>query len=228
MYYSGATSLSESSIGYAESADGITWTKYAANPILTADDDPNATTVVEGATVLDVGAERWMYYDYGQGTDPPVVGLATAPLACSPTAVEMASVSATVNSDGSVTVEWMTAAELGNAGFNVYRSDSAETPGAALNSDLIAGTASAGAGAAYSYVDTTVGVGTFYYWIEAVAVDGTTTAHGPVEAVVQAPTSAELTNFAGANNTLLLVGLVAIGLIAMVATVSYYRKAKIG
>ena len=103
--------------------------------------------------------------------------------------------SAAVNADGSVSVNWVTAAEVSNAGFNVYRSVSADAMGTMLNSELIGSTASAGAGAAYSYVDASVGSGTYYYWVEAVSVDGATSAHGPVEAVTQAPTSASLTNF---------------------------------
>jgi hypothetical protein len=130
----------------------------------------------------------------------------------------MADLSTAVNADGTVSVNWVTAAEVGNAGFNVYRSVSADAMGTMLNSELIGSTASAGAGAAYSFVDANVGSGVFYYWVEAVSVDGATTAHGPVEAVTQAPTSASLTNFAGTNSTmlpLLLVSLVVVGLIAL-------------
>lgn len=85
MYYTGATSLSEAAIGYATSQDGIHWTKDDTNPIYEAMDDPVAQTlggIVEAAFVIDVGNERWMYYDYGRGDDPPAFGLAKAPLSC--------------------------------------------------------------------------------------------------------------------------------------------------
>jgi hypothetical protein len=141
-----------------------------------------------------------------------------------PTAVEMASLSASVNADGSVTVDWATASETRNAGFNVYRSVSADAMGEALNSELIASTASAGAGAAYSFVDANVGSGVFYYWVEAVSVDGATTAHGPVEAVTQAPTSASLTSFGGNSSLLLSVMLVAALGVALLAGVVVNRR----
>jgi hypothetical protein len=120
-----------------------------------------------------------------------------------PTAVEMADLSAVVNANGSVTVNWVTAAEIDNAGFNVYRSASADAMGDMLNSALIASTSSAGTGAAYSFTDSAVGAGVYYYWVQSVATDGTTTAYGPVEAITQAPTSAGLSSFAGSSNSLL-------------------------
>jgi predicted GH43/DUF377 family glycosyl hydrolase len=85
MYYTGAPSLLEAAIGYARSEDGIVWMKDPANPIYDAADDPVTMTtgdIVEVPTVIDVGSERWMYYDYGQGSARPAVGLARAPLAC--------------------------------------------------------------------------------------------------------------------------------------------------
>jgi hypothetical protein len=85
MYYSGATSLFEAAIGYATSPDGIHWTKDRTNPIYRAADDPvtaGTANVVEGPTVIEVGNERWLYYDYGQGDDLPAVGVAVAPLSC--------------------------------------------------------------------------------------------------------------------------------------------------
>jgi hypothetical protein len=137
----------------------------------------------------------------------------------------MADLSATVNADGTVSVNWVTAAEVGNAGFNVYRSVSADAMGSTmLNSELIGSTASAGAGAAYSFVDANVGSGVFYYWVEAVSVDGATTAHGPVEAVTQAPTSASLTSFGGNSSALLSLLLVAAVAVALLGGVFVNRR----
>lgn len=47
-----------------------------------ADDPVTMTTgdVVEVPTAIDVGNERWMYYDYGQAIAPSAVGLTKAPL----------------------------------------------------------------------------------------------------------------------------------------------------
>lgn len=88
MYYSGEGSSEESepAIGYATSANGVVWAKSADNPIYTRSDDPVAASYnsnLEIPAVIDVGYERWMYYDYGQGDDvSAAVGLAAAPLSC--------------------------------------------------------------------------------------------------------------------------------------------------
>lgn len=140
------------------------------------------------------------------------------------TAVEMAGIDAAVNADGSVTVNWTTSAEVNNAGFNVLRADSADATGAALNGNLIASAASAGSGAAYSYADATVGVGTYYYWVEAIATDGTAQVFGPVEVVTQAPTSAALSAFDGGSSTLLPLLLVAAVAVTLVAFVGVSRR----
>jgi hypothetical protein len=87
---------------------------------------------------------------------------------------------------------------------------------------LIASDAAAGAGASYSFADSP-GYGTFYYSIEAVAVDGSTSMHGPVEAITQAPTSASLTQLDG-GNTSLLPWLVAAVAIACVVLTLYRRR----
>ena len=93
-----------------------------------------------------------------------------------------------------------------------------------LNSELIGSTASAGAGAAYSFVDASVGSGTYYYWVEAVSVDGATSAHGPVEAVTQAPTSAGLTSLGGNSSALLTLLLVAAVAVALLGGVVVNRR----
>jgi len=88
LYYSGATSLSEGSIGYATSENGIHWVKDVSNPIYEAADDPVSIItgdIVESPTVIDMGNERWLYYDYAQGSLSPAVGLAKAPLSCQST-----------------------------------------------------------------------------------------------------------------------------------------------
>lgn len=58
--------------------------------------------------------------------------------------------------------------------------------------------------------------------MESVATDGTTVIEASAEAVTQAPTSAGLTGLAGNGNNmalpLLVVGLLALGLIAFAAT----------
>jgi MYXO-CTERM domain-containing protein len=65
-------------IGYAESLDGLTWTKYAGNPVLT----PGAAAAWDADSVceprvLRVGAEYYMFYTRCTGTHG--IGLATSP-----------------------------------------------------------------------------------------------------------------------------------------------------
>jgi len=87
--------------------------------------------------------------------------------------------------NGFVTLEWTTASELDNAGFNVYRSTSLDGEYTKLNSELIPATANAFEGASYSYTDKEVQPGlTYYYKLEDLSIEGISTFHGPVSAKV--------------------------------------------
>ncbi|MCO5195224.1 MAG: hypothetical protein M9930_18335 [Anaerolineae bacterium] len=141
-----------------------------------------------------------------------------------PTAVEMASLNVTVDADGSVHVIWSTAAEVGNTGFNIYRSVSVDEIGVTINSNLVASTATAGSGANYEYIDAP-GSGVFYYYVEAVDFDGSTSLYGPVEAIVQAPTSASLTQFGGSNSAVLPLLVTVLALAVLVTGALIYRRA---
>jgi hypothetical protein len=103
------------------------------------------------------------------------------------TAVELVSLTAK-GQDGQVLVEWQTASEMDNLGFNLYRSESsggmAGGAMAQLNDVPIPSQAQGPPlGAAYSYSDGAVVRGrTYAYWLEDVATDGATSLHGPVQA----------------------------------------------
>ncbi|MGA9351379.1 MAG: FxLYD domain-containing protein [Anaerolineae bacterium] len=85
-----------------------------------------------------------------------------------------------------VIVEWTTEAEVDLAGFNLYRSESPDGPYVKLNTTLIPGGSDSLLGGKYSYTDTNVVVGhTYYYKLEDVELDGTTTLHGPIEVVAE-------------------------------------------
>jgi hypothetical protein len=198
-------------------ASDISWASVSPTSGTTAAAGAETVTVTFDSTGLAAGMyEGTLCVESNDPQNPLVEVGVKLTVEDNPTAVEMANLSAAVNADGTVSVSWVTAAEVGNAGFNVYRSVSADLIGDMLNSELIGSTASAGAGAAYSFVDASVGSGTYYYWVEAVSVDGATSAHGPVEAVTQAPTSAGLTGLGGdMTSTALPVALLAFGLVVL-------------
>jgi hypothetical protein len=103
------------------------------------------------------------------------------------TAVRLMSFAA-VPSDASVALEWRTGSELGNLGFHLYRSLSAEGPWARLTSTLVPGLGSSPLGQAYSWLDTGLVNGTrYYYRLEDVDTASKSTFHGPVSTVPSAP-----------------------------------------
>ncbi|MFZ2359296.1 MAG: S8 family serine peptidase, partial [Anaerolineae bacterium] len=109
-----------------------------------------------------------------------------------PTAVALAEFSAAQQGDA-VQVSWETVSELDNAGFNLYRSESAAGPQTLLTY-LPASSPGGTAGAAYAYEDRaglTPGQ-SYYYWLEDVAISGATTLHGPVSVDFVAPTAVTL------------------------------------
>ena len=76
-----------------------------------------------------------------------------------------------------VEIKWETATELNTAGFNLYRSQSADSNFTQINTEegLIPSEGDAVSGAAYTYVDSDVEVGqTYHYLLEEVEYDQTT------------------------------------------------------
>lgn len=83
-----------------------------------------------------------------------------------------------------VVVRWETAAEIDNAGFNLYRGTSANGPWTKLNSTVIPGKVPPGSvvGATYEWVDNAAPSTSVYYLLEDIDLNGSTTQHGPVQA----------------------------------------------
>jgi hypothetical protein len=99
-----------------------------------------------------------------------------------PTLIELASFTATPH-DGYVLVEWETASEIDNDGFNLWRSEAAGGEYAKLNADLIPAQGGPTTGASYSYNDEAVINGiTYWYKLEDVDLYSASTFHGPVSA----------------------------------------------
>lgn len=97
------------------------------------------------------------------------------------TAVTLSSFTAGETDDGGVILRWETAAEIDNAGFNIYRSKHKNGAYTKINEELIAANGSETEGASYSYEDTPPKRGTYYYKLEDVDSNGVSTMHGPVK-----------------------------------------------
>jgi len=116
-----------------------------------------------------------------------------------PLAVTLASFDAAQQGEA-VLVTWETVSEIDNAGFNLYRALAADGQRTLLAAIPSAAPGS-NAGAAYSQRDAAVVAGqSYWYWLEAVDVQGAASLHGPVSLTFQTPTAVALTGFdAGAG-----------------------------
>lgn len=81
-----------------------------------------------------------------------------------------------------VVVEWKTASELDTAGFNLYRSDSPDGAFERVNEALIPASIDPLTGGSYSYEDQNALPETVYYYqLEEVQTDGSSSRYGPIE-----------------------------------------------
>ena len=112
-----------------------------------------------------------------------------------------------------IEIQWETETEFDTAGFNIYRSDDINGSFQQLNEKLIPGAADAASGGDYSYLDTDVRKGnTYYYQLEDVEFDSTTTLQEPLAAT--APSSSAF-----------VIGLSAAAMvIGVFMLISYYLK----
>lgn len=104
-----------------------------------------------------------------------------------PQAVELLYFDANVLDDA-ISLEWATASETDNFGFNLYRATALDGEQTQLNEGLIPSLVAPGSpyGAEYSFVDETAEPGVlYYYWLEDVELSMITTLHGPVEAIIE-------------------------------------------
>ena len=83
--------------------------------------------------------------------------------------------------DGFIVVKWATESEIDNAGFNLHRSLSKDSPFVRINNEMIPADGDELQGGSYSFVDNDVVDGlTYYYWLESIDLDGIGTVHGPI------------------------------------------------
>jgi hypothetical protein len=99
-----------------------------------------------------------------------------------PTLIELTSFTAKAGNK-KVTLNWVTQAELDNAGFNIYRSTEKAGPYVPVNADLILAKGSIMGGAKYQFIDRSVqNREEYFYILEDIDTYGITTKHGPVSA----------------------------------------------
>jgi len=117
------------------------------------------------------------YYNQKDGSTFYIIGDETS---YHPTVVDLISFTAT-GQDDSVLVEWETAQEIDNLGFNLYRTSDPGGSYTKLNSSLIPGLISSVSGQQYAYIDRHVTRDVLYYYLlEDVDLSGTRTMHGPI------------------------------------------------
>jgi uncharacterized repeat protein (TIGR01451 family) len=110
-----------------------------------------------------------------------------------PTAVSLASFIATPQADG-ILLEWETAIEINNVGFNLYRNTSPDEPHNKINDTLIPSQSPGSIfGATYTWVDEDVKTNvTYYYKLEDIEVGGRRTFHGPIKVRLTTPNALTL------------------------------------
>ena len=82
-----------------------------------------------------------------------------------------------------VIIQWSTEAEIDNAGFNLYRAESEDGEYIKINDSLIPAQGSSTQGTSYEYVDNGLqNRKTYFYKLEDIDFNGTSTMHGPVSA----------------------------------------------
>jgi hypothetical protein len=129
------------------------------------------------STPRSAGWIKTCYYNQKENSTLYIIGDETS---YAPTAVDLISFAAT-GQDESVLVEWETAQEIDNLGFNLYRSSEANGSYTKLNSSLIPGLISSVKGRKYTHIDKDVTRDVLYYYmLEDVDLSGTRTMHGPV------------------------------------------------
>ncbi len=117
-----------------------------------------------------------------------------------PTAVDLVSFTGKVNRRGVAVLNWETASEIDNLGFNVYRATSPNGRQVRLNRSLLPSQVPPGSptGAVYTFRDARIRMNmTYYYWLESVDVRGQGELFGPVEVKVEPSRSLPLRQRSG-------------------------------
>jgi hypothetical protein len=89
------------------------------------------------------------------------------------------------STDAGVLLNWVTYTETDNRGFHVCRSIEGQSNRHRVTEQLIPGAGTTTNPQTYSYFDPIRESGRYLYWLEQVDLNGATTRHGPVEAIVE-------------------------------------------
>jgi hypothetical protein len=102
--------------------------------------------------------------------------------------IELTSFIAVATAQGFVQIQWTTESETNNLGFNLLRSgDSNINNTIQVNASIISGT-NTSTTHSYNFSDVEVEPGnTYYYWLEAIDLSGTSMFWGPVDVTIVAP-----------------------------------------
>ena len=109
-----------------------------------------------------------------------LITLIVIPFVSVQASVDLLSFDAVAGSDF-INLEWVTASESDNLGFNLFRGLSDDFDAAVkLNANLIPGNPGSVTGASYEWLDSDVQVGIEYtYWLQDIGLDGSVTTHDP-------------------------------------------------
>ena len=99
------------------------------------------------------------------------------------TLISLSSFTATPKA-GRVVLESSTASEIDNAGFNLYRSEVEDSQYVKINTSMISAEGASSQGASSEFIDNAVqNRKTYYYKLEDIDLNGTSTMHGPLSAM---------------------------------------------
>lgn len=196
-----------------------TWTDFNpldfTGPIATAtasalDGNLAANQVVLSQAIpvsVPIGEEvmlRWT--DINDSGNDHGLGIDDLTVTATPLAVTLADFNA-LSADNHILVIWETASELNNAGFNLYRSATDAAPEELLTY-VPSQAPGSQQGASYQWQDWDVISGdTWWYWLEDIDLNGATTLHGPVSAMMQGPTAVRVTHVEAGNSWTSSVGI---------------------